>query len=123
MSKKRSPDPLNYLICEARYNNGETELADDTWIIKEERNGIVTYGVKFYNTVILRFYSGGIIEYNSGGYRTYTTRDRMNRFGASWIKIVGNVFRVNTIRDGKVVDEFMFHDGLIVKAEIRESGA
>lgn len=54
------------------------KVANNTYLKRLNDNSI---GLKLHNTFILVWRAGVGVEYNTGGWRTYVTKERMNRFG------------------------------------------
>lgn len=72
-----------------------------------------TIVVRYHNTNVITYRPDGSVEYESGGWRTLTTKDRMNAYGAEGWKIwsVKGVWKIGTV--DRAVE---FVDGIIVRA-------
>ena len=46
-----------------------------------------TVGILYHETYVLLYRPNGDVEYQSGGWLTYTTKDRLNSFGAENVTI------------------------------------
>ena len=61
------------------------KFARETWIEKKSESEIA---VIFWNTTIITAYQNGDIKLNAGGHRTFTTKDRINRFDLNGFEVI-----------------------------------
>jgi hypothetical protein len=68
----------NWRVADALWKDKDHKLMNNTVLVREDTSAGPVYGVRLYDTEVVRFYPDGTIELNSGGYRTSTSLRRMN---------------------------------------------
>jgi hypothetical protein len=102
VEEKREDTMLTYSEASdrhARGRNGLAKVARKTWLRCEVTGGEVTYIVRYHDTDIIKIHSDGSYTLNSGGFRTYTTKQRVNKLTPAhvrqtafkWFVIAGGV--------------------------------
>lgn len=90
------------------------KVDNNTWLVRREGH----VALRLHNTDILKYWPDGSVEYYAGNWQTWTTKDRLNKFGPLRIYSDRGVWL--TGRNGSTV---AFEDGMRVMADGTITGA
>ena len=118
---------MNYKIAVEKLGTRDSRKIGNNTYLQRRADG--TIAVKLHATDVLTFHANGRTVYNSGGWRTNTTRDRMNGWGASghyvlqekgswWIEKYCSIL----YRDERKASRVGFADGITVGARGKITG-
>lgn len=99
-------DTMDYTTAQKTLNNRTSrKLENNTYLKQIDKN---TIGVLLHGTFVVKF-TPQTIELNSGGWRTPTTKDRINKYSASYITQKNSIWYMN---DGSI-----FYDGMTTNSK------
>lgn len=83
------------------------KVGNNTWLVRREVDAIA---LRLHATDVLTYFADGRTVLRSGGWQTYTTKDRLNRFGDGFHVLQRSFAWTVSTRIG----EFTFRDGMTV---------
>lgn len=112
-------DPRNWTDCDTLLQrNGKAvptrKIANNTYCQRRSGRYQDCFAIKLHDTDIVTFHWDDAITLDSGGWLTDTTRERMNRYLPSPLRIVTFKGRWMTAHNGHNLSMRPFHDGVTV---------
>lgn len=71
--------------------------------------------VRFYTTPIIKYYSDGSLTLGTDGWRTYTTKDRINRFAPVNVGSNQGEWKIWTANFNGDKNIYFFEDGILIR--------